>query len=69
MLEVGLDINDCGLLKLAPVMVLISKLTLWKPPSFNHFTVSPILIFKVDEHNNNYLEFTTCVVCVLAILA
>ena len=48
MLEVGLDINDCGLLKLAPVMVLISKLTLWKPPSFNHFTVSPILIFKVD---------------------
>ena len=47
MLEVGLDINDCGLLKLAPVMVL-SKLTLWKPPSFNHFTVSPILIFKVD---------------------
>ena len=44
--EVGVEINDCGLLKLLPVIVLISKLTLWKPLSLIQVTVSPTFIVK-----------------------
>jgi hypothetical protein len=47
-LLVGVDIKDTGLEKLDPVMELISKLTLWNPPSFIQFTVSPTLTVNDD---------------------
>ena len=45
---VGEDAKLSGLPNEFPVITEMSKFTLCKPPSFNHVTVSPTLIVKLD---------------------